>query len=85
MFRAWMNFAYDAAHLGRETQEVIGLRLMKLALGGAAGQAEAQRMVIEKGVALAEAGATLASGGSMHKVVRRYRTHVRANKRRLSR
>ena len=49
------------------------------------GQVEAQRMLTEKGFALAEAVNTLAVGGSMAKVVRRYRSHVRANKRRLSR
>lgn len=49
------------------------------------GQIEAQRMLTEKGFALAEAANTLAVGGSMAKVVRRYRSHVRANKRRLSR
>jgi hypothetical protein len=40
-------------------------------------------MVTEKANALAEAGMTLARGGSAEKVIRRYRTHVRANKRRL--
>ena len=42
-------------------------------------------MVTEKGFALAEALVTLFGGGSMQKVVRRYRGHVRTNKRRLSR
>ena len=85
MFKTWMDFAFDAARLAQETQEVIGLRMMKLAGGGSAGQAEAERMVTEKNVAAAEAFGTLAFGGSMHKVMRRYRSHVRANKRRLTR
>ncbi len=85
MFAAWMKFAADAARLCQETQEVIGLRMMKLALGGPDGQLEAQRMVAEKGFAFAEAAGSLAAGASVERVVRRYRSHVRANKRRLSR
>jgi len=42
-------------------------------------------MVAEKGVAFAEAATTLASGGSINKVVRRVRSRVNKNKRRLSR
>ena len=85
MFSTWMNFAADALRLCQETQEVMGLRLMKLALGGPQGQLEAQRMVAEKGFAFAEAASSLAVGVSVERVVRRYRSHVRANKRRLSR
>jgi len=69
--------------LGWEAQRVIGLRLIKLAGAGPATQAEALRMVSEKTAALAEAGMTLAPGGSPGTVIRRYRKHVRANKRRL--
>ena len=95
MFSAWMKFALAMARLGQETlamarlgqetQEVMALRIMKLARGGIPSQLEAQRMLTEKGFALAEAASTLAVGGSMAKVVRRYRSHVRANKRRLTR
>ena len=85
MLTAWMKFALATARLGQETQEVMALRMIKLARGGTPGQLEAQRMLTEKGFALAEAANTLAVGGSMAKVVRRYRSHVRANKRRLSR
>ena len=42
-------------------------------------------MVAEKAVAFAEAATTLATGGSMNKVVRRVRSRVSKNKRRLSR
>jgi hypothetical protein len=69
--------------LGLETQRVISLRLLKLSQGGLAAEAEALRMVAEKTSALAEAGWTLARGGSAGTVIRRYRTHVRANRRRL--
>ena len=83
MFTAWMNFAADTLRLCQETQEVMSLRLMKL--GGPQGHLEAHRMVAEKGFAFAEAAGSLAAGVSVERVVRRYRSHVRANKRRLSR
>ena len=78
-----MRVMSDAVMLGLETQRVVGLRLMKLSRGGRAAEAEALRMVTEKPSALAEAGMTFARGGSAETVIRRYRTHVRANKRRL--
>jgi len=80
MFTAWMKFAFDAARLCQETQEVMGLRMMKLAFGGPAGQLEAQRMVAEKGFAFAEAAGSIAAGVPIEQVVNRYRGHVRANK-----
>ena len=83
MFKNWMRVTSDALLLGWETQRVMGLRLMKLSRGGHAAETEALRMVTEKTSALAEAGMTLARGGSAGTVIRRYRTHVRANKRRL--
>ena len=42
-------------------------------------------MVAEKGFAFAEAAGSLAAGVSVERVMRRYRSHVRVNKRRLSR
>ena len=42
-------------------------------------------MVVEKSAALLEAANTLATGGSAEKVVRGYRSRVRANRRRLTR
>ena len=75
----------DAARLGYEVQTVMTLRMLKLARGGKAAETEARRMVAEKGVAFAEAATTLATGGSMNKVVRRVRSRVSKNKRRLSR
>jgi hypothetical protein len=85
MSRTWFGASLDLAMFGLEMQRVIALRMLTLAGGGAAAQREANRMVIEKAAAFAEAAATLATGGSRKKVVRRYRTHVRANARRLSR
>ncbi len=85
MFTAWMNFAFDSARLCQEAQEVMTLRLWKLAAGGPAGQIEAHRMITEKGFALAEAAGSLATGAPVDRVMRRYRSIVRANKLRLSR
>jgi hypothetical protein len=85
MFKTWFGLTLDAVLLGFETQRVIGLRLAKIAAGGPAAQVEAHRMVTEKTTALAEAATTLATGGSPRTVVRRYRKHVKANERRLSR
>jgi hypothetical protein len=84
-FRPWIEFAFASARLCYEAQEVVNRRLTKIARGGVDGHTEAQRMVAEKGFALAEAVATLSGGASMQKVIRRYRRHVRTNKRRLSR
>ena len=85
MFLKWMKFSRDAARLGYEVQTVMTLRLLTFARGGKAANTEARRMVAEKGVAFAEAAVTLATGGSMKKVVRRVRSRVSKNKRRLSR
>jgi len=86
---AWLNAATFAA----EAQWVIGLRMMRLAAGGAAGTREAQRMVVEKAVAAAQAqaaaGMALATGRGSHAAARAaakpYRRAVRANRRRLTR
>jgi hypothetical protein len=85
MFSNWMRFSLDAARLGYEAQTVMALRMLKLARGGKAAETEARRMATENGVAITEATATLATGGSMKKVVRRVRSRVSKNKRRLSR
>ncbi len=87
----WTRLAFDSWALGLEASTVIGLRMMKLAAGGAAAQAEAQLMVSEKlaaGLALQTMAATgklgasgpaIASGSLAH-----LRRKVRANRRRLS-
>jgi hypothetical protein len=85
MFHTWLGLTFDAALLTFESQRVVSLRLACLAAGGAAAEAEAQRMVLEKGAAFVEAATTLACGGSPKTVIRRYRSHVRANERRLAR
>jgi two-component sensor histidine kinase len=76
----WMNMLLLAA----ESQQVIALRMLKLAAGGAAAGDEAQRMTSEKLTAMAEAGAKLMTGGSTDSVVSDYRRKVRANIKRLT-
>ena len=53
-FPVWFSAATDAWFLGLEAAMVIGLRSFKLAQGGAAAQAETQRMISEKIAALFE-------------------------------
>jgi hypothetical protein len=83
MFRNWMKLTKDASMLALESQQVIGLRLMKLALGGRAASREATRMVTEKVAALGEAAVKVATGGTTHAVVKGYRKKVQGNRRRL--
>lgn len=85
MLSAWMKLAFTSAQAWQEAQTVMTLRMMRLARGGALAQAESTRMVTEKSAAVVEAAMTVATGGSAEKVVRGYRTRVRANKRRLTR
>jgi hypothetical protein len=85
MLKIWINSALENARLYQEMQEVILLRILKLARGNRASHVEAHRLLTEKGIAFAEAASSLAQGASMKKVTRRYRSYVRANKRRLSR
>jgi hypothetical protein len=84
MFGSWWKLGLDATYLAMESQQVIGMRLAKLALGGSAAQAEAERMVSEKIMAANEAALLLATGGSTARVVAGYRRKVRANARRLA-
>ena len=79
----WWKFSRDLLAANLEAQLVIALRVQKMALGGSPAEKEAQLMVSEKVLALAEATATVASGGSPQKVLRRYRTIMRANSKRL--
>jgi hypothetical protein len=94
--RPWPNFAlanmtFQGAMLAFEAQQVIGLRLAKIAVGGPEVRHEAALMVSEKLVTLAESGQLLmqaALGGKEDfgaaEVMQLYRRKVRANRRRLS-
>ena len=78
--------------LALEAQSVIGLRLMRIAAGGALARSEATRMVTEKVQALGEAQAVAAvgavtgrnSGHIAKKVVGVYKKRVRRNRKRLT-
>ncbi len=70
--------------LAVEAQKVIELRLVRIAWGGAEGQAEMVSMVGEKVVAAMEAANTLMAGGSQDQVIARYRELVADNTRRLT-
>jgi hypothetical protein len=92
MLNPWLAFSFQAVRLGWEAQNVMALRLMRLAGGDAPGQSEAHLMVTEKVAALTEAhiaGTTAAvKGGNglnvAKKVMSVYKKRVRGNKRRLS-
>jgi hypothetical protein len=93
VFNPWITLSLRAFQVGLEAQSVIALRMMRLASGDIRGQAELNRMVVEKITALAEAqvAATTAmmDGHKDHVIVGKaltvFRRRVRDNKRRLSR
>jgi hypothetical protein len=60
MWNPWFGLSVQGARLLWDAQTVIALRLMKLGLGGAKAQSEAQRMVSEKFAAFMEAQASVA-------------------------
>src|SRR3954466_5107039 len=68
-----------------EAQRAIWLRSVRLALGGAAAEAEAAKMISEKFAAAAEATQDLIAGASPDRGVKGYRRKVRAKIKRLSR
>jgi hypothetical protein len=92
VLNAWFALALQTARLGLDAQQVMALRLVRLSGGGAAGLAEAQRMINDKITALGEAQLAAATGALTgdgpklaKKVLRVFARRVRANKKRLSR
>ncbi len=93
MTASFMSLFMHSAFLAMEAQEVIGLRMLRIAAGGKAADHEMERMVSEKMQAAAQIGAAAAisavTGKSAHAIassaVSGYRKKVRANHRRLSR
>ncbi len=88
---SWLDVPFKAALLGVEAQTVIGLRLLRLSVGGAAAAAEAERMVTEKAWTALEVQAEFtrhALAGrpnrATHRSLDMVRRRVRANRRRLS-
>jgi hypothetical protein len=87
-----MSLAIDGWSMGMEATIVIGLRMIKLAGGGAEAEREARLMVgekIETGIAFQRLAAARGPGstweGAASSALRHMRTRVRANRRRLSR
>lgn len=88
----WVGIGLDAWMLGFEASTVIAQRTMKIAAGGAAAQAESERMVAEKidaGLALQTlaftGGLGAAPATAAARTIAHYRRKVRANRKRLSR
>ena len=79
MFKSWMS----ALMLAVESNNVVRLRLWKLAGGGSDAFTEASLMVHEKIAAALEAQAAIWSGGSTSSVMS-YRERVAANAKRLT-
>jgi hypothetical protein len=87
---SWMSLSLDAWSMGVEAQQVIGLRLAKMALGGAGAADEATLMVSEKmQTAMATQGAAVLAlmsgqaGAIPARTLVAYRRKVSANRRRL--
>jgi hypothetical protein len=87
---SWLRLSFDFWRVGVEAQQVVALRLAKLARGGASATNEATRMGFEKIVTAAEAqraaAAALLTGKAAQipaRTVALYRRKVRANRRRL--
>ena len=88
----WFDIGIDAWSLGAESSAVIALRLLRIAAGGAAGDAETRLMVSEKLAAGLELQVKALHGdlgfspvGATARTLSHYRRKVRANRRRLQR
>lgn len=79
-----LSLFYELSMLAFESQQAIWLRTTKLSFGGSAAGAEAQLMVTEKVKAAQSALESLLGGAPPIRIVRRYRSAVRANVSRLS-
>lgn len=92
MFPFWSAW-FESVRFGMDVQQVVALRMMRVAAGGAPAADEMQRMVTEKMAALALAQSAamtaLISGQSIDVAATRalapVRSRVRANRRRLTR
>ena len=87
---SWFDLSMSAMQLGLEAQSVIALRMMKMAAGGPAAEAEASRMISEMTQAALDAqmqvGLSAMSGRldlAPARAIALYRRRVRANQRRL--
>jgi len=92
LFNPWRSYL-ELAQATFDINAVVLLRCMRLASGGALARREAQRMVVEKGLAVGEAQIAAANkmmmgaGGvaAVKSAARVYRRKVKSNRRRLAR
>lgn len=92
MFNPWFAY-FQLAQTACDANVVVVMRLVRLASGGVLAQREAQRMVMEKGLAFAEAQVAAATkmmaGAEIARATKSasdvYRRKVRSNRRRLVR
>jgi hypothetical protein len=89
-YRGWLGASMDAWVLGMEASTVVGLRVAKMAMGGAGADDEARRMVSEKMQAAFELQLAMMTGqlgttplAGTRKTIRHYRRKVKANRKRL--
>ena len=80
LFYAW----YPAMMLAAESNNVIDIRLRKIAAGGVDALNETHLMVSEKVDAAFEAGSMLLRGAGLADIIGFYRMHVAANAQRLA-
>jgi hypothetical protein len=87
----WLRVGFYAWSLSLEASSVVALRLLKIAVGGVAAEAETRLMVTEKieaGLALQALAMTgglgLNANNGATKMLAHYRRKVRANRRRLA-
>ena len=87
----WVSLGLQSAKLAIDAQQVVALRMARLAAGGSRACREATRMVTEKATAFAAAQRVMLTGAGSDKngqrskkVLALYRRRVAANKRRLS-
>jgi hypothetical protein len=80
VYKSWFNMMM----LAGEAQQVIWLRTIKLALGGAKAEREAKLMVSEKINSAQVEALKLMMGGSLDSTTKNVRRKVRANRKRLS-
>jgi len=87
----WFSLGMQSARLGLEMQQVMALRLARIAAGGSLAQHEATLMITEKIAALAASQALMLDGcgtgrpdRAATRVLALYRRRVKANRRRLS-
>ena len=91
MRNPWLRAGFDAWFLGAEASHVIVLRMLKIAAGGVAAEAETRRMFSEKIEAGLDLQTMALTGGlgvtgeeAVTKTLAHYRSKVRANRRRLA-